>query len=174
MADETLLITKADITDAAILTTLSVTTFIDTFGKDNAREDMDKYVAEEMNEAKITEELRDECSLFFLAWHNGILAGYAKIRTGKIPAGLEKNKPMELERIYVLNEYLGKKIGAALMSLCLTYAISNGHDILWLGVWGENYRAINFYRKWGFELFGTHHFKLGDDLQTDVLMKKTL
>jgi len=174
MADETVLITKADPTDAALLTRLSVTTFIDTFGKDNAQADMDKYVAEEMNVAKITKELHDKNSLFFLAWYNGILTGYAKIRTSKIPAGLEKNKPLELERIYVLKEYHGKKIGAALMNLCLTHAIAHGHDIMWLGVWDANYRAINFYKQWGFELFGAHEFKLGDDVQTDVLMQKKL
>src|SRR5579872_2537794 len=124
MADETLLITRADPADVATLTGLSVTTFVDTFGKDNTQADMDKYIADEMNVAKITEELHDKNSLFFLAWHNGIPAGYSKIRTGKVPQGLEKNKPLELERIYVLKEYHGKKIGAALMGLCVTHAIN--------------------------------------------------
>ena len=34
--------------------------------------------------------------------------------------------------------------------------------------------AIKFYEKQGFEKFGTHVFKLGEDEQIDHLMKLTL
>ena len=45
---------------------------------------------------------------------------------------------------------------------------------VWLGVWEKNERAIAFYRKNGFVAFDTHIFKLGDDEQTDILMKLPL
>ncbi len=47
-------------------------------------------------------------------------------------------------------------------------------QIIWLGVWEKNQRAIDFYHKWGFEKFGEQNFLLGTDLQTDLLMKKEL
>jgi len=47
-------------------------------------------------------------------------------------------------------------------------------EIVWLGVWEKNNRAISFYKKWGFEKFGEHSFTLGDDIQNDWLMKKEL
>jgi diamine N-acetyltransferase len=167
--------TVAELKDAERLTALSITTFTDAFAKENTAENMDKYIAETMTVSKLAEEIADKDNLFFLAWYDSELSGYAKIRTGKeIPVGLERNRPVEIERIYVLQSLHGKKIGAALMERCINHAIKNGHDVLWLGVWGRNYKAIRFYEQWGFELFGSHKFKLGDDIQTDVLMKKKL
>ena len=174
MLTDKLMITNAGIADAGILRELSVKTFCDTFSADNRKEDMDKYVAEEMSHEKLAAELADTANLFFLAWYDGKLAGYAKLRATKIPEELSNYSPMELERIYVLAAYQDKKVGAAMMSHCIEYAISQKHDVIWLGVWEHNYKAVNFYKRWGFELFGSHDFVLGDDVQTDVLMKKML
>lgn len=38
----------------------------------------------------------------------------------------------------------------------------------------ENLRAISFYKKNGFMEFDKHIFKLGDDEQTDIMMKLKL
>ncbi|MFC3157622.1 GNAT family N-acetyltransferase [Chryseobacterium arachidis] len=45
---------------------------------------------------------------------------------------------------------------------------------LWLGVWEENLRAVNFYKKNGFIEFDKHIFRLGNDEQTDLMMQKIL
>jgi diamine N-acetyltransferase len=174
MTDPKITITVAGINDAAMLTSLSITTFLETFLNDNKKEDMDKYIAEDMNIARLTEELGDKDSMFFLAQYNNVTVGYAKMRTTKKPAGLISSNPIELERIYVLNEYHSKKIGAALMDHCIAHAHHGRHDVLWLGVWEHNYKAVNFYKRYGFEFFGSHIFRLGDDDQTDMLMKKIL
>jgi diamine N-acetyltransferase len=50
-------------------------------------------------------------------------------------------------------------------------ALQRKADYVWLGVWEHNSRAINFYKKNGFVEFDKHIFKLGDDEQTDILMK---
>jgi ribosomal protein S18 acetylase RimI-like enzyme len=167
-------IAVAGVNDAEQLTALSVTTFCETFWDNNNPQDMAKYLTDEMSYQKLYEELADNDNLFFLASVENELAGYAKVRDCKVPAGLEQNKPMEIERIYVLKDYQGKKVGAALMQCCMDNASSRGYDIAWLGVWGENYKAIDFYKRWGFETFGSHVFMLGDDEQTDILMKKNL
>ena len=174
MPGEKIKITRADQSHAAQLAALAIATFRDTFGPVNKQEDMDKYVAEEMNINKLTEELNDPDNLFFLAWSNNEMIGYVKLRIHKEPEELRNNKPIEIERIYVLQEQQGKKIGAALMSRSIANAKDNHHDVIWLGVWEHNHSAISFYKKWGFELFGSHPFVLGNDAQTDVLMKKTL
>jgi len=167
-------IITAKASDAQALTTLSVKTFRDTFGADNKKEDMDKYIAEDMSEARITQQLIDPQNVFFLAYREEALIGYAKVRSTKIPEALKYNRPIELERIYVVQDHLGTKAGAALLQHCISYAKENNKDVLWLGVWEHNHRAVSFYKRWGFDLFGSHHFRLGDDLQTDVLMKKEL
>ncbi len=169
-----LMITLATVDDAELLTDLGITTFCETFMADNKQEDMDKYIAEEMNIDKIRTELNDKANLFLLAAYDKKVAGYAKMRSVKTPGELNSKSPLELERLYVLKEYHSKKVGAGLMQYCIDYAIVNKHDALWLGVWEHNHRAINFYKKWGFEQFGSHIFRLGDDDQTDILMKKML
>ncbi len=167
-------ITAAGAGDAAVLMALSITTFCETFAHLNSQEDMDMYVANEMNIEKLTGELSDPGNLFFFAWYNNEVAAYAKLRLHKEPEELISDNPIELERIYVLHKYHGKKIGVALMNHCMDYARQKQHDTLWLGVWEHNHKAIGFYSQWGFELFGSHPFILGNDAQTDVLMKKRL
>lgn len=167
-------VTQATVADAEALTALSITTFVDAFAADNLKEDMDKYIAEAMTVAKLSAELADADNKFFLLHYNNTLVGYAKMRTIEIPEKLKDRRPIELERIYVLQQYHSKKLGAALMDFCLSYACTNGYDVLWLGVWRNNHRAISFYKKYGFEFFGSHPFLLGNDLQTDELMMKLL
>ena len=72
------------------------------------------------------------------------------------------------------HESLGSGAGAALMRELLRAARGAGHDTIWLGVWEQNYRAIAFYRKWGFETVGEHIFQVGDDPQNDILMSLRL
>lgn len=171
---ETLTITQATAADAKLLTELSVATFTEAFGAENRKEDMAKYIAEAMSEEKLKAELADSANVFFFAWNDHELAGYAKLGYNQKPEGKEFDKPVELERIYVLRKFYGKKIGAALMAHCHSHAKAHNDATMWLGVWQHNHRAVSFYKQWGFEFFGTHQFVLGDDVQTDELMKKTL
>jgi ribosomal protein S18 acetylase RimI-like enzyme len=172
MADKIELI-RGGLRDAKIIAQLCVSTFYETFGAQNRKEDMDKYASKEMTPGKLAKELENENNFFFLAWYNGRLAGYSKMRVNREPE-IVGDSPIELERIYVVQQFHGRGIGAALMEHCLELSISRKHDVLWLGVWELNFRALTFYKKWGFELCGSHPFLLGDDLQTDVLMKKEL
>ena len=49
-----------------------------------------------------------------------------------------------------------------------------GKTYLWLGVWEKNDKAISFYKKNGFYEFGKHTFIIGEDKQTDFVMRKDL
>jgi len=171
--DGKITIERAGTNDAKILAQLSETTFRDAFGAQNRREDMDKYVAQTLSIEAITEQLRDESDFFFLAWYNGRLSGYTKIRANS-ESGIEATNPLEIERIYVLQQFHGQGVGAALMRHCIDFAVAGGHDVIWLGVWEYNTRAVSFYRQWGFEHCGSHPFILGDDPQTDILMSKSV
>ena len=46
-----------------------------------------------------------------------------------------------------------------------------GYEKIWLGVWEYNKNAIEFYKHMGFKMFSKHLFLLGDDNQTDLLLK---
>ena len=81
---------------------------------------------------------------------------------------------LEVQRIYVLEDYKNMKIGKSLIDEAKEIANKENLDYIWLGVWEHNINAIRFYEKQGFVKFDTHIFKLGDDEQTDNLMKYTL
>ncbi|HJQ32451.1 MAG TPA: GNAT family N-acetyltransferase [Pyrinomonadaceae bacterium] len=167
-------IRRADADDAGQLADLGARTFSETFAADNNPEDMAAYVAESFNAARQTAELNDPASTFFIAEVGGNAAGYAMLRAGEPEEGVEGAKPVELVRLYVSREWLGRGVGEALMRACVDEARRAGHETIWLGVWERNGRAQAFYRKWNFREVGEHVFQLGSDPQRDVLMERAV
>ena len=160
--------------DAELLADLGARTFSETFAPDNNADDMAAYIASAFGPARQAAELADPDSLFLIAEANGDAVGYAMLRAGEVEDGVTGDKPVELVRLYVLQERLGSGVGAALMQACLDEARRRSYQTLWLGVWEHNPRAQAFYRKWKFREVGTHVFQLGDDPQTDLLMERGL
>jgi ribosomal protein S18 acetylase RimI-like enzyme len=100
--------------------------------------------------------------------------GYLKINFGASQTELKDNEALEIERIYVLQAFHGKKLGQALYEKAISIAKEMKVKYVWLGVWEQNHRALQFYKKNGFVPFDTHIFKLGNDEQTDIMMKLAL
>lgn len=172
--DETITIRSCSLNDAEAIMSLGIRTFRDTFDEMNTPENMMLYLNSTFTLKRIGTELQEPGSVFFLAEDEETPVGYARIRLSETPEGLTAKNPMEIERLYADKKYLGKRVGHLLMNSCLRHAKDHGHDAVWLGVWEHNARAIAFYEKWGFEKFGDHIFMLGEDAQTDILMKKAL
>lgn len=164
----------AEKNEAAIIADMSRQTFYDTFASENSVADMDKFMSETFTKEALMKEVGANGNIFFLAFDGELPVGYARMRESVNPPGIEEKKSMEIARIYALQSYIGKGVGSALMKKCIDQACELNKEIIWLGVWEKNQKAIHFYRKWGFEKFGTHIFILGDDPQTDWLMKKEL
>ena len=160
--------------DAALLSELGERTFSETFAADNSPENMSAYLTVAFNPEQQAAELADQNSSFRIAEANGVAVGYAMLRSGNVPEAVTGKKPIELVRLYVSRESLGSGVGAALMQACIADARQAGYDTIWLGVWEHNTRAQAFYRKWNFDKVGTHVFQLGDDLQTDFLMQRSV
>ncbi len=162
--------------DLVALSNLAKSTFRDTFESQNTPEDMESYLARSFSPAQIRTELDDPASTFLLAFGEpaGKPTGYAKLRSGEANTSVRGLLPIELERLYVDREILGRGVGAALMKECLAEAARRGRQTVWLGVWEHNPRAISFYHRWGFEVVGTHTFLLGCDPQVDLIMERTL
>jgi len=147
------------------------TTFQETFGNANSEEDMKNYLDEGFSEEKLTSELKNKDTEFYFAFLNQEIIGYLKINFAQAQTEIKDEKALEIERIYVLQEFHGKKVGQLLFEKALQIAKDNKLSYIWLGVWEENPRAIQFYQKNGFVAFDKHFFKLGEDLQTDVMMR---
>jgi diamine N-acetyltransferase len=166
-----LTIRRAEPNDAALLSELGERTFVETFASANTPEDMAAYLAHSFNLSKQQEELSDPQSLFLIAESEGVAIGYAKLQAGKTPDCINKETPVEVVRLYVEHQWLGRGAGHALMEACLTEARARGYQTVWLGVWEHNVRAQAFYRKWNFQEVGTQVFQLGADMQTDLVME---
>ena len=169
---EKIIIERATIKDAAIIADLSRQTFYDTFAAYNTAEDMDKFMNEQFTEQKLMDEVGAAGNIFLLAWSNGEVAGYARLNETPGDYLPDNVQGIEIARIYAVQKSIGKGIGSALMQECLNIAKELNKQVIWLGVWEKNQKAIDFYTRWGFEKFGEHRFVLGNDAQTDWLMKR--
>lgn len=169
-----LTIRRGVVEDAELLSELGARTFSETFAADNTDEDLAEYIATSFNVAQQTAELEDPASTFLIAEIDGRAAGYAMLRDAEPEKDVEGANPIELVRLYVSREWLGRGLGEQLMRACLDEARQAGHATIWLGVWERNERAQAFYRKWNFRPVGEHMFQLGSDLQRDLLMERPL
>lgn len=160
--------------DLASLRAVSLRTFVDTFAHLNTPENMAKYVAERLSLEQLGQELADSNSAFYFAELSGQRIGYLKVNYGAAQTDLREADSLEIERIYVVQEWLGKGVAQALLAHAETLARASGMRSIWLAVWEENPRAIRFYEKSGFVTFDKHIFVLGDDAQTDYMMRLDL
>ena len=167
-------IKEVDITDIINLQTIARNTFDETFSEFNTEEDMNKYLDDAYSNERLTMELTNPDSHFYFAMYDNVLAGYLKLNKGQAQTELKDSAALEIERIYVLKQFQGAKIGQALYAKAIEFAKSINVKYIWLGVWEENVKAIRFYTKNGFVEFDKHLFKLGTDVQTDIMMKLEL
>ncbi len=168
----TITIRAAAAADSELIRELGVRIFTDTFGPANTPENMRAYLETAFSPERVRAEVTDPASTHLIAEADGTAVGYARLRAGDGPPEVAAARPVELVRLYVERAHQGSGVAAALMRACLDHARDAGHDVMYLGVWEHNPRAIAFYRKWGFERFGEHSFLLGDDEQTDWLMRR--
>jgi ribosomal protein S18 acetylase RimI-like enzyme len=171
-------IKKTDIKGVEQLKKIGIATFSETFSEFNTIENLNKYLVESFSIEKLKSEINNMHSEFYLALDDTKdetdPIGYLKVNFGESQTELKDSKALEIERIYVLKEYQGKDVGQLLYQKALAIAKQNKVTYIWLGVWEKNLRAINFYKKNGFVTFDTHLFKLGDEQQTDFMMKRPL
>jgi len=167
-------IIPATLEDLATLQAIGRKTFVETFSTGNSEENMAAYLEEGFSKEKLEAELRNKNSQFYFALQTEEIIGYLKINLGDAQSEKQDPNALEIERIYVLQQYHGKQVGVLLYEQALAIAKTRKAPYMWLGVWEENPRAIRFYQKQGFVEFDEHIFQLGDDAQRDVLMKKTL
>ena len=167
-------ITRVTLNDLDQLQKIGRQTFYETFSSGNTEENMNKYLEDGFSNEKLTAELADKNAELYFATLDSKVIGYLKLNFGQSQTELKEDKALEIERIYVLKEFHGKKVGQLLYNKAIVVARQTNTNYVWLGVWEENPRAISFYKKNGFVEFDKHIFKLGDDEQTDIMMKLQL
>jgi ribosomal protein S18 acetylase RimI-like enzyme len=162
-------IRPAHAADAQVLAVLGATTFYETFRPFNTEEDMNAYISKAYNEVVVLANLQNPQIKYAIAFDGDTAIGYIKLLLDATHPKLI-GKTIELEKIYVLQSYLGTGAGKELMHYALNLARNENALHLFLGVWNENERAVAFYRKAGFEVFDNRSFQLGSRLCEDYMM----
>ena len=167
-------IKKVEVSEVDALLAFSKETFYEFFAGWNEPKNMDAYSALAFTPEKMLSELSNTNSEFYFALDEDVIVGYIKLNYNDAQTDIQDENTLEIERIYVSGDYHGKYIGKQLLDFVINIARSKQFNYVWLGVWENNQKAIAFYKRNGFETFSSHDFMLGDERQTDLLMRKSL
>ncbi len=164
-------IEQANDGQVGIIAELARKTFMETYAEPGNLENLKIYVDSHFTEEQIGLELAEPNFRFFIAWINGKPVGFTKIRKDRQPKGIPLLKSMEIQRIYVLQEFQGFSVGKELMKMVKELARTEGDQVIWLQVWQKNDKAIQFYRKAGFVVYETSTFEFGREIHQDFLLR---
>lgn len=160
--------------DAARLAAFAEGTFRDAFSASNTASDMDAYCASAFGADSQAREISDVNTSTLVVENGDSLIAYAQLVVGPAPVALDTKRSIELKRFYVAAPFQGSNLAPALMEDVVDWATRGGYDLLWLGVWEHNSRAIRFYGKNGFVEAGEQVFYVGSDRQRDLIMVRRL
>jgi len=164
-------IIKVNSSETNSLLTLSWKTFYESFHHLNTPENMAVYMNKAFTSDKLLSELFNPFSEFYFIKEGSIIMGYLKINRGGAQTDVMGDSSLEIERIYIDQDYQGKGIGTKLLEKAKERARELDLEYVWLGVWEKNTDAIRFYQRNGFEIYSSHPFIFGDEVQTDLLMR---
>ena len=153
-------IVRPAIKDVQLLSDLSRVSFIESHGSSAAPEVINKYIDEKFNPDVLKEELGNPQNIYHVIYYENEPAGFSKIILNSQHAGIEAKNVTKLERLYLLKEFYGLRLGFDLLQFNIGISRDNNQTGMWLYVWKENARAINFYKKNGFDSIGSYDFML--------------
>ncbi|MDL5512487.1 GNAT family N-acetyltransferase [Arenibacter sp. M-2] len=161
--------------DAKSIALLGRTTFSETFAHYfKHKQDLLDYLNTTFSVDKIEKSIEKPNNQFWLASVNRLPVGYAKLKLNSQSEFILSKPVCQLQKIYVLKDFLSMRIGSKLQRDLLKKAKQLGFKNIWLSVFQENTRAIHFYNKSGFEKIGEHDFQIGKENFRFFVMKKQL
>jgi ribosomal protein S18 acetylase RimI-like enzyme len=165
-------IRRATEDDAVALSVLAEKTFRDAFADSNNAANMQLHCAGSYGQAVQLAEIRDSSRETWVAESDSRLVAFVQLGLDAVLPMISSERPVEIQRFYVEASHHGAGLAHQLMAHVVARAKAGRTAVLWLGAWERNARALAFYRKWGFEVVGEHTFKLGNDLQRDLIMRR--
>lgn len=159
--------------DGAELDAMARAIWIETFAHGSSAEDAEAYLATAYGpDGALLRHLADPAYRFRAALADDAIVGYAKLNAPWLPDA--ERGAMQLSQLYVARTYHGTGIAAALMDWAEATARGDGAGALLLTVWEENHRARRFYAKRGFVHVGDYAFSVGQQIDTDNIMRLAL
>ena len=153
----------ATLQDFELLADLGKQTFIESHAHSASKTDIDKYVVGKYSLDAVMQDLKDENNIYQVLFYDDKAVAYSKIILNQSVSKIEETNITKLERLYVLQDYYDKKLGLELFNFNIELSKKRNQSGIWLFVWTENYRAIKFYQKCGFEIIGSHNFQISEN-----------
>lgn len=168
-------IRKANIEDAVFIALLGRITYTESHGKYIKNPaDLQDYYNKQFTVAKIVEEIEHKNNIFWIAFYDDLPVGYAKLSLNNNHKDIPKKNSCRLEKIYVLNDFIGMQIGSKLKNILIEKAVGLNFNNIWLATYIKNEKAQNFYKKSGFQQVGFIDFMVGDVNYENFLFSKNL
>ena len=165
---------KCTTDDLAQLAKLSINTYMETYSVLSTMETVQKHTDIAFTEEALLKELAHPYSEFYFALLDEEIAGYIKLNTDGAQTDEVAKDALEVERIYIQNQFQGRGVGRRLIEEAIHMACQKGKKRIWLGVWEKNEQALAFYKRMGFTRQGEHIFMFADEACTDYIMVKEL
>jgi diamine N-acetyltransferase len=150
---------------------LAIRIFYEAFAHVNSPENIKDYTDKAYAYDQLRTELEDPRSEHYFLCYGDLNIGFIKLNLPGAQSDLNEPDTLELQRIYVDMAYQNRGLGKLLLDKAKECAAAHQVKFLWLAVWEHNPDAIRFYERHGFVKFGAHPFVMGDDEQTDIMMK---
>ncbi|MEM7572348.1 MAG: GNAT family N-acetyltransferase [Bacteroidota bacterium] len=157
-----ILIRRANSADAIAISLVARTSFKEAFYQDfQYKDDLLAYQERTFRVAKIRSSLAKPHNYFWLALVDELPVAYAKLKFPS-PTTFSNRAPLaQLQKIYVLEDFLGQGIGRLLQDEVIKKAQQLTAQGLWLSVYQGNTQAVGFYEHYGLQKLATHQFKIG-------------
>ncbi|HJT73204.1 MAG TPA: GNAT family N-acetyltransferase [Chitinophaga sp.] len=113
----------------------------------------ESYMQANFNADKLSDELSDPNSVFFLIYNEENPVGLIKLNINTAVSGFSSDTALELERIYFIKEASGKGLGKEAINFVSDFAKQRSKSIVWLKAMDSS-DAVEFYKKRGFQVIG--------------------
>ena len=168
-------IKQANIENAPVLALLGRKTYVESHGHFIYNEsDLKQYLDTAFSLSKAKAELSDPNVLIYFIYVGQTPVGYTKLVINDPGKNNSALSSCQLERIYIIKEFLGAQIGQRLFNFVLQKARDLKRDIIWLSVYIKNERAIKFYKRNGFEQTGELDFDVAGKPYKNYVLSKNL
>lgn len=160
--------------DAPALAALGAKTFLATFGHLYPQEDKDYFIAARYSLERTLQDIQDPSRAVTVVCRGEDMVAFLDCGSLTLPVEAPEPDALELYRLYLDEDQKGTGLVHKLMEIALAWARSKGAPALYLGVWSQNERAKRLYTKYGFEIIGAYHFKVGNTLDDERIMRLAL
>lgn len=155
-------IVKATVKDCDLLTKISGQCFLESHGNSASEDDVAIFIAKTYSKKAFNNELQHSNNIYHIIYFNNEVAGYSKIVFDAPNENIQEQHVAKLDRLYLLKTFYGQHLGLKLLNFNTEISKNSLQKGVWLAVWVENLRAINFYKKMGFKIVGAYNFKISD------------